>query len=87
MQNFDTLDTVIRTTAAFIFGYFISAGFQGASNQSAGKLQSALPLTRMNLGNQPRGLPCFFGVVVSGLLFLLLVSFLGTKKDISSLQR
>lgn len=33
MQNSATLNAVIRTAAASIFGYFISAGFQGRSNQ------------------------------------------------------
>lgn len=33
MQNSDALNSVIRTTAASIFGYFISAGFREASNK------------------------------------------------------
>lgn len=37
-----TLDVVIRTTAAAIFGYFISAGFRGASEQNAVSAQNAI---------------------------------------------
>lgn len=42
MQNSDTLDTVIRTTAASIFGYFISNGFLGASTPSTASSQTAI---------------------------------------------
>ena len=42
MQNSGTLDTVIRTTAVSIFGYFISSGFQGASRQSVTSAQTAI---------------------------------------------
>lgn len=34
-----TLDVIIRTTTAAIFGYFISAGFQGESDDSHGEDQ------------------------------------------------
>lgn len=38
-QNSDALHTAIRTTAASIFGYFISAGFRGA-NQDGTSMQT-----------------------------------------------
>lgn len=38
-QNSDALHTAIRTTAASIFGYFISAGFRGA-NQDGTSIQA-----------------------------------------------
>ena len=34
-QNSGAMDTAIRTTAASIFGYFISAGFRGAKQEGA----------------------------------------------------
>ncbi|MBQ8359847.1 MAG: hypothetical protein IJX37_08120 [Oscillospiraceae bacterium] len=34
-QNSGAMDTAIRTTAASIFGYFISAGFRGAKREGA----------------------------------------------------
>ena len=34
-QNSGAMDTAIRTTAASIFGYFISAGFRGANQDGA----------------------------------------------------
>lgn len=40
MHNSDTLCAVIRTIAASIFGYFISAGFRGASRQSTASAQA-----------------------------------------------
>ena len=42
-QNSDAMDTAIRTTAASIFGYFISAGFRGA-NQDGASMQAGSDL-------------------------------------------
>lgn len=43
-QNSDAMHTAIRTTAASIFGYFISAGFRGSDQSSASAQgEGALP--------------------------------------------
>ena len=41
-QNSETLNAVLHTTAASIFGYFISAGFRGTSSQDGGSAQEKI---------------------------------------------
>lgn len=41
-QDSETLDVVIRTTAAAIFGYFISGGFRGTASQGTASGQNTI---------------------------------------------
>ena len=56
MQDPDALNSVIRTTAASIFGYFISSGFQSAASKSAASAQTGIgfPMNQ-NESEQPTG--------------------------------